>query len=117
MLSNTLFQKLHYFIVFILFILFVFLPLKYIKYIAWIPFAVAFQWIVFDGCVLDNLHNKDRDGNCASCLKLFNTKLADYIIRKFFKNTNRGDNFGYLIFMTFSTIAIYRLIFNIDFIK
>ena len=76
MLPNKLFQKLHYLIVFILLIMFVFLPLEYIKYIAWIPIAVSIQWFIFDGCLFDKLHTSDRSGNCASCLKLFNTKIA-----------------------------------------
>jgi len=117
MLPNKLFQKLHYLIVFILLIMFVFLPLEYIKYIAWIPIAVSIQWFIFDGCLFDKLHTSDRSGNCASCLKLFNTKIANYIITKYLRNTNRGRYTGYLIFMSFTTIAVYRLIFNIDFIK
>lgn len=117
MLSNKLFQKLHYLIVFILLLTFLFLPLKYIKYIAWIPIAVVIQWLIFDGCVFDNLHKKDSAGNCATCLKLFNTKIANYIITNYFKNTNRGGYIAYLIFMSYSTIAVYRVIFNIDFLN
>ena len=117
MLPNKLFQILHYLVVFTLFLMFLFLPLKYIKYIAWMPIAVVIQWLIFDGCVLDNLHKKDSTGNCASCLKLFNTKIANYIITNYFKNTNRGRYLAYLIFMSFATIAIYRLIFNIDFLN
>ena len=117
MLPNKLFQKLHYLIVFILLLTFLFLPLKYIKYIAWIPIAVVIQWLILNGCILDNFHNKDRTGNCASCLKLFNKNLGDYITKNYFENTNRPLYVTFLIFMSYSTIAVYRLIFNIDFLK
>ena len=121
MLSNKLFQKLHYFLVFILLIMFVFLPLKYIKYIAWIPIAVVIQWFIFDGCVLDNLHTSDRSGNCASCLKLFNTKIANYIITKYQNNSYHFnlyydiDNYNYYIHDDYTLVYYieYNDIYNI----
>jgi len=117
MLPKKLYQTLHYLIVFILLIMFVFLPLEYIKYIAWIPIAVVIQWLILNGCILDKFHNKDRTGNCASCLKLFNKKLGNYITKNYFENTNRPLYTSFFIFSSYLTIAVYRLIFNIDFLK
>ena len=114
MLGKKIFQKLHYLLVFLFFILSILLPLRYIKYVAWIPIAVVIQWIIYDGCILDNLHNKDPTGNCASCIKLCNKKLADYIIKNYFKNTNRASYITFLIFISYTTIMVYRLIYNID---
>ena len=117
MLAKKLFQKLHYLLVFILLIIFLLLPLKYIKYIAWIPIAVVIQWLILNGCILDKFHNKDRTGNCASCLKLFNKNLGNYITKNYFENTNRPLYVTFFIFSSYLTIAIYRLIFNIDFLN
>jgi hypothetical protein len=114
MLSKKLFQKLHYLLIFLLLIAFILVPLEYIKYIAWIPIAVVIQWIIYDGCILDKLHNKESTGNCASCLKLCNKKLGDHINKKYFKNTNRAGYITFLIFISYTTIVVYRLIYKID---
>jgi len=114
MLSKNLFKKLHYLLIFLLFILCLLLPLKYIKYIAWMPLAVVFHWIIYNGCILDKLHDKDSTGNVVSCIKLLNKKLGEYLSKKYFKNTNRGSYITSFIFISYSTIIIYRLIYNID---
>ena len=117
MLPNKLFQKLHYFLVFILLIMFVFLPLKYIKYIAWMPIVVVIHWIIFNGCILDNTHDKDPNGNVVSCIKLLNEKIGNYITEKYLQNTDRATYISFLIFTTYLTIMVYRFIYKIDILK
>ena len=115
------FLILHILICIFIFLVLIFSPLKYYKYIAWILLAISFHWIIFNGCVLDKLHNKTCNNsniptnNITPVLKLLNNNFANYIDEIYLKNTMRP---AYIIFFTFIlilTIMIYRLIYNIDF--
>jgi hypothetical protein len=117
MLSKTLFQKLHYLVLFLFLIICIFLPLNYIKYIAWMPIVVVIHWIIFNGCILDNTHDKDPNGNVVSCIKLFNEKIGNYITEKYLQNTDRATYISFLIFTTYLTIMVYRFIYKIDILK
>jgi hypothetical protein len=114
MLSKKLFQKLHYLLVFLFFIISILLPLRYIKYIAWIPILIVIHWIIYNGCILDKLHERNPNGNCASCIKIFNEKIANYITKKYLQNTDRPLYITFLIFTSYLTIMVYRLIYKID---
>jgi hypothetical protein len=104
-------------------IIFILLPLIYIKYIAWIPLAVAFSWIICNGCIIDIFHhNKANTGiiltdNITPFLKLFSKKLANYINKNYLQNTNRINYIVFFNLVLLITILCYRLIFNIDIIK
>jgi hypothetical protein len=81
------------------------------------PIVVVIHWIIFDGCILDNLHDKDPNGNVVLCIKLFNEKIGNYISEKYLQNTDRGSNISFFMFILFTTIMVYRLIYNIEIIK
>jgi hypothetical protein len=101
----------------------IFLPLLYIKYIAWIPLAIVFSWVIFNGCIIDKLHHDNanigtnRSDNLTPFLNLFSKTFANYIFEKYFKNTNRPSYITSFYFTFLVTIICYRLIYNIDFIK
>jgi hypothetical protein len=104
-------------------IIFIILPLIYIKYIAWIPLAVAFNWIIFNGCIMDKLHHDNANigikltDNVTPILKLFSKKLANYINKKYLQNTNRVAYISFFYWILLITIVCYRLIYNIDILK
>jgi len=101
----------------------IFLPLLYIKYIAWIPSAIVFSWVIFNGCIIDKLHHDNANigtnisDNLTPLLKLFGKTFANYIFEKYLKNTNRPIFITSFFFILLVTIMCYRLIYNIDFIK
>jgi hypothetical protein len=117
------FEITHHVIILILLIIYITVPLIYIKYITWIPLAVAFSWIIFNGCIINTLHhnkaniNTNQPDNITPILKLFSKKLANYINKKYLQNTNRITYIVSFYFILLVTIACYRLIFNIDYIK
>jgi len=121
--KKRLFEITHHVIILILLIIFITVPLIYIKYITWIPLAVAFSWIIFNGCIINTLHhnkaniNTNQTDNITPILKLFSKKLANYINKKYLQNTNRITYIMFFYFILLVTIACYRLIFNIDYIK
>jgi hypothetical protein len=123
LIKKHFFEITHHVIILILPILFIILPLVYIKYVAWIPLAVAFSWIIFNGCIMDKLHHDNANigikltDNVTPILKLFNKKLANYINKKYLQNTNRASYIMFFYFILIITIACYRLIYNIDFIN
>jgi hypothetical protein len=101
----------------------IFLPLLYIKYIAWIPLAIVFSWVIFNGCIIDKLHHDNANigtnisDNLTPLLKLFSKTFANYIFEKYLKNTNRPIFITSFYFTFIVTLMCYRLIYNIDFIK
>jgi hypothetical protein len=101
----------------------IFLPLLYIKYIAWIPLAIVFSWVIFNGCIIDKLHHDNANigtnmsDNLTPLLKLFSNTFANYIFEKYLKNTNRLIFITSFYFTFIVTLMCYRLIYNIDFIK
>jgi len=101
----------------------IFLPLLYIKYIAWIPLAIVFSWVIFNGCIIDKLHHDNANigtnisDNLIPLLNLFSKTFANYIFEKYLKNTNRSIFITSFYFTFIVTLMCYRLIFNIDFIK
>jgi hypothetical protein len=123
MSKKNFFQIVHYLGITILGIISIVLPLIYIKYIAWIPLAVVFSWIIFNGRIIDNLYKGNINigtkltDDITPILELFNKTLANYIFEKYLKNTNRPAYISFSIIMLFMSIMCYRLIFNIDFIK
>ena len=123
MLTKKYFEIVHHLVTIIVPIIFIILPLIYIKYIAWIPLAVAFSWIIFNGCIMDKLHNNNANigikltDNVTPILKLFSKKLANYINKKYLQNTNRVAYISFFYWILLITIVCYRLIYNIYFIK
>jgi hypothetical protein len=123
LIKQELFELAHYVMILILPIIFITLPLIYIKYITWIPLAVAFSWIIFNGCVINTLHHKkanintNQTDNITPILKIFNTKIANYINKKYLQNTNRTTYIMFFYFILLTTILSYRLIYNIDILK
>ena len=117
------FQIVHYLGITILGIISILLPFIYIKYIAWIPLAVVFSWIIFNGRIIDNLYKGNVNigtkltDDITPIIELFNKTLANYIFEKYLKNTNRPVYISFGIITLFMVIICYRLIFNIDFIK
>jgi hypothetical protein len=120
LIKQELFEIAHHVMILILPIIFITLPLIYIKYIIWIPLAVAFTWIIFNGCVIDTLHHKkanintNQTDNVTPILKIFNTTIANYINKKYLQNTNRTIYVVSFYFILLTTIVSYRLIYNID---
>jgi len=123
LIKQELFEIAHHVMILILPIIFITLPLIYIKYIIWIPLAVAFTWIIFNGCVIDTLHHKkanintNQADNVTPILKIFNTTIANYINKKYLQNTNRRTYIMFFYFTLLTTIPSYRLIYNIDILK
>jgi hypothetical protein len=123
LIKQELFEIAHYVMILILPIIFITLPLIYINYIIWIPLAVAFSWIIFNGCVINTLHHKkanintNQTDNITPILKIFNTKIANYINKKYLQNTNRTTYIMFFYFILLTTILSYRLIYNIDILK
>jgi hypothetical protein len=120
LIKQELFEIAHYVMILILPIIFITLPLIYINYIIWIPLAVAFSWIIFNGCVVNTLHHKkanintNQTDNVTPILKIFNTTIANYINKKYLQNTNRTTYIMFFYFILLTTILSYRLIYNID---
>jgi hypothetical protein len=104
-------------------IIFILLPLIYLKYIAWIPLAIALSWTIYNGCLINILHdnkaniNTNQTDNVTPILKLFSKTIANYINRKYLQNTNRVTYIVFLYFILLTTIVTYRLIYNIDIFK
>jgi hypothetical protein len=123
MLTKKYFEILHHLLIIIVPIIFIILPLIYIKYIAWIPLAVAFSWIIYNGCIINTLHhnkaniNTNQTDNVTPILELFSKKLANYINKKYLQNTNRITYIVFSYFVLLVTIVSYRLIYNIDILK
>jgi hypothetical protein len=123
LIKQELFEIAHYVMILILPIIFITLPLIYINYIIWIPLAVAFSWIIFNGCVVNTLHHKkanintNQTDNVTPILKIFNTTIANYINKKYLQNTNRTTYIMFFYFTLLTTIPSYRLIYNIDILK
>ena len=130
MLTKKFFQIVHYLMILILPLIYILIPLIYIlipliyiKYIAWIPLAVAFSQIIYNGCIINTLHhnkaniNTNQTDNITPILKLFSKKLANYINKKYLQNTNRITYIVFFYFMLLVTIVSYRLIYNIDILK
>ena len=120
MQAKKFFELLHGVLVITIVISIILIPLKYIKYIAWIPLAVVIHWIIFNGCILDTLHHDNANvgtaqtDNFISMLKLFSKTLACYINENYLQNTNRSSYIASTLFILLTTIACYRVIFNID---
>jgi hypothetical protein len=123
MLTKKFFQIVHYLMILILPLIYILIPLIYIKYIAWIPLAVAFSWIIYNGCIINTLHHNKANtdttltDNITPLLKLFSKKLANYINKKYLQNTNRITYIVFSYFVLLVTIVSYRLIYNIDILK
>jgi hypothetical protein len=123
LIKQQLFEIAHHVMILILPIIFITLPLIYIKYIIWIPLAVAFSWIIFNGCIINTLHHKNanintnQSDNITPILKLFSKTLANYINKKYLQNTNRTIYIMFFHFTLLTTISSYRLIYNIDILK
>lgn len=123
MLTKKFFQIVHHLMIIIVLLIFIILPLIYIKYIAWIPLALVITWVIFNGCIINTLHNNkanintNQTDNVTPILKLFSKTLANYINKKYLQNTNRITYIVFFYFVLLVTIVCYRLIYNIDFIK
>jgi hypothetical protein len=123
MLTKKYFEIVHHLMIIIVPIIFIILPLIYIKYIAWIPLALVITWVIFNGCIINTLHdnkaniNTNQTDNVTPILKLFSKTLANYINKKYLQNTNRITYISSVYFILLVTIVCYRLIYNIDFIK
>jgi hypothetical protein len=123
LIKQKLFEITHHVMILILPIIFITIPLIYIKYIIWIPLAVAFSWIIFNGCIINTLHHKNanintnQSDNITPILKLFSKTLANYINKKYLQNTNRTTYIMFFYFTLLTTIPSYRLIYNIDILK
>ena len=123
MLAKKYFELLHYLMILILPIIFTLLPLIYIKYIAWIPIVVVFSWVIFNGCLINTLHdnkaniNTHQTDNITPILKLLSKTLANYINKKYLQNTNRVTYIVFFYFILLITFVSYRLIYNIDILK
>jgi hypothetical protein len=123
MLTKKYFEIVHHLMIIIVPIIFIILPLIYIKYIAWIPLALVITWVIFNGCIINTLHdnkaniNTNQTDNVTPILKLFSKTLANYINKKYLQNTNRITYIVFFYFILLVTIVCYRLIYNIDFIK
>ena len=123
LIKQKLFEITHHVMILILPIIFITIPLIYIKYIIWIPLAVAFSWIIFNGCIINTLHHKNanintnQSDNITPILKLFSKTLANYINKKYLQNTNRITYIMFFYFILLITIACYRLIYNINVIN
>jgi hypothetical protein len=123
LIKKHFFEITHHVIILILPIIFITLPLVYIKYITWIPLAIAFSWIIFNGCIINTLHdnkaniNTNQTDNITPILKLFSKKLVNYINKKYLQNTNRIIYISFFYFILLITIACYRLIYNINVIN
>jgi hypothetical protein len=123
LIKQELFEIIHHVMILILPIIFITIPLIYIKYIIWIPLAVAFSWIIFNGCIINTLHHKNanintnQSDNITPILKLFSKTLANYINKKYLQNTNRTIYIMFFYFTLLTTIPSYRLIYNIDILK
>ena len=123
MLAKKYFELLHYLMILILPIIFTLLPLIYIKYIAWIPIVVVFSWVIFNGCLINTLHDNKANistnltDNITPILKLFSKTLANYINKKYLQNTNRVTYIVFFYFILLITFVSYRLIYNIDILK
>ena len=87
------------------------------------PLAVAFSWIICNGCIIDTLHHKkaiintNQTDNVTPILKIFNTTIANYINKKYLQNTNRTTYVVFFYFILLTTIVSYRLIYSIDILK
>ena len=120
MQAKKCFELAHHSLTSSLVISIILIPLKYIKYIAWIPLAVVVSWIICNGCILDTLHHDNANvgialtDNFTPILELFSKPLASYINEKYLQNTNRSSYITVTFFILLTTIACYRVIFNID---
>lgn len=120
MQAKKFYELAHRVLVFMLVISIILIPLKYIKYIAWIPLAVVIHWIIFNGCILDTLHYDNANvgtaltDNVTPTLELFSKTLASYIYKNYLQNTNRLIFIASSYMILLTTIACYRVIFNID---
>jgi hypothetical protein len=123
LIKQELFEITHHVIILILPIIFITVPLIYIKYITWIPLAVAFSWIIFNGCIINTLHhnkaniNTNQTDNITPILKIFSKTIANYINKKYLQNTNRTTYVVFFYFILLTTIVSYRLIYSIDILK
>ena len=120
MQAKKFYELAHRVLVYMLVISIILIPLKYIKYIAWIPLAVVIHWLIFNGCILDTLHHDNanvgttKTDNITPTLELFSKTLASYVYKNYLQNTNRLIFIASSYMILLTTIACYRVIFNID---
>ena len=120
MITKKYFELLHHLMIFILPIIFTLVPLIYIKYIAWIPLAISFSWVIFNGCVINTFHHKKANinttytDNVTPILRLLSKTIANYINKKYLQNTNRVTYIMFFYFILLTTIVSYRVIYNIE---
>ena len=123
MFTKKYFEILHHLLIIIVPIIYILLPLIYIKYIAWIPLVIGFSWVIFNGCLINTLHdnkaniNTHQTDNITPILKLLSKTLANYINKKYLQNTNRVTYIVFFYFILLITFVSYRLIYNIDILK
>ena len=120
MQAKKFFKLAHGILFYMLVISIILIPLIYIKYIAWIPLAVVISWIIFNGCILDTLHYDNANvgtaliDNVTPTLELFSKTLASYVYKNYLQNTKRFIFISSSYMIVLTTIACYRVIFNID---
>ena len=98
------------------------LPTKYFKYIFFIPYLISLQWIIFDGCILNKLH-ETIDYNYTSpsihilnVIKKINNNCYNYLNNKCIKIKKFDTFISTNLICFWITILLFRYIFNINLI-